>query len=494
MDKVVLIGKFKTPVSHHHHISDDSNNRLFMRRDQFVKVGNAGRQPTQGEIDRICAAYPVPVDAAWIFEGIPLAQFIASAVAKEFISLYGGREGTGLFEGIRRYKMLVPRFQQSAVTAGNLLEFWSILTRKMRCGIVSRRNDERLLTIVKTAPSLASLVLREISKHADVIVMLARQWAEREKLQSDKYLAAVETETGKRIDTKIEEMQIEDPDEREAQRAELWEVEVSNLQRGSQDSIVLKFDGLAEEDDEKVVLPVPAISSVAVRSHFRKAAMFHLLDKLGIEFDDLPKGVQALLYNGNNIEKGAKQRGSEHKLSKAVLDAYPSLGLFSGCSDYAMLGEGSLSVFAWLMCKENNDDLPKEYQTQTSAFDMLEPVTHYRHVQHLVDASPMPYSFEALVKGSRVAIELHLSAWSNRLQHGALVAAVETYVKLDSTFGGQSAGGYGLMDLVREWTQDDAECLAEYEAYLVEHRGELREGLLTGRLCAPLKDGQVMCQ
>lgn len=457
--QVQLTATCKTPLSHHHSEGDGSNFNLFRRKDQFVNIGTSGRMPAQEEVGQICAALPVPGDAAWIFDGISLAQFISAALVKEFIVAYGGKDGTGLFSGVERYTKLVPRFRQSAVMAGNLLEFWSMLTSKMLCGITPMRDDRRLLTIFKTAPSLAQLVLSEIAKHGDVIVMLGRQWAEDTKLQSEDYVAALET---KDID----------------------------VQLGSQENVLMSFDTLTENADKEVVLPVPSISSNALRSHLRKASMWHLLDSLGLEFDELPRGVQALLYNGSNLKQGAKKRSAEDRLNREVLNIYPSLALFSGCTDFSIMGEGNLSVFAWLMCRENNSMLDAKYHIKTSAFDMLEPVTHYQHVLRLNDESPMPFGFEALAKGSRFVIELHLSPWSNRLELGALVAAIEQYVRVDGTFGGQSARGYGLLDLEREWSQDDTNCLMEYEAYLAERKDKLGTGLTSGELCA----GVVMCR
>lgn len=454
-----LIATLKTPLSHHHSEGDGSNFNLFRRKDQFVTVGTSGRMPTQGEIDQVCAALPVPADAAWIFDNISLTQFIGAALAKEFITAYGGKDGTGLFSGIERYTKLVPRFRQSAVMSGNLVEFWSTLTGKMLCGITPMRDDRHLLTILKVAPSLASLVLSEIAKHGDVIVMLGRQWAEDTKLQSEDYVAALESRN-------------------------------LDVQLGSQENVVMSFDTLAQDADKKVVLPVPSISANALRSQLRKASMWHLLDCLVLEFDELPRGIQALLYNGSNLAQGAKKRSAEDRLNREVLNSYPSLGLFSGCTDFAIMGEGSLSVFVWLMCRENNDALDEQFRVQASAFDMLESMTHYKHVLHLDDASPMPFGFEALAQGSQFAIELHLSPWANQLERGALVAAVEQYVKVDSTFGGQSARGYGLLDLQREWSQDDAECLAEYETYLTTRKDELGAGLMSGELCT----GVVMCR
>ncbi len=457
--KYQLVATLKTSMSHHHSEGDGSNFNLFRRKEQFITVGNLGRMPTQAETDRVCAALPVPADPAWIFDNISLAQFIGAALAKEFITAYGGKDGTGLFSGVERYTKLVPRFRQSAVMSSNLVEFWSLLTGKMLCGITPMRDDRHLLTILKVAPSLASLVLSEIAKHGDVIVMLGRQWTEDTKLQSEDYVAALESRN-------------------------------LDVQLGDQESVVLSFDVLTQDVTERVVLPVPSISANALRSQLRKASMWHLLDCLSLEFSELPRGIQALLYNGGNLAQGAKKRSAEDRLNSEILMTYPSLGLFSGCTNYAIMGEGNLSVFAWLMCRENNSALDEQYHVQISAFDMLEPVTHYQHVLRLDDESPMPFGFEALAQGSQFAIELHLSPWSSRLERGALVATVEKYIEVDGTFGGQAARGYGLLDLSREWSQDDAECLAEYEVYLVEHKDELSAGLMSGELCA----GVVMCR
>ena len=441
-----LTAKFNSPVSHHDPCGDKSNVSLFLRRDQFVNVGRTGRLPTQAEIDTVCQRFPVHVEIAPFFEDLSLAQFIGTALVKEFVLLYGGGDGEGLFAGLERYKYLESRFQQSAVQAGNLMEFWALACRALKVGVSGGKNDQRLLSLLSLPPSLASLTLNEMVKHTTVVVMLGREWATTEKRQNAKYAVAADVEMA------------------------------------DEESVILSFEALTENDDEKVIMRVPAYSANSVRHEIvREPSMWHLLDRLDLTLDELPTGVAALLYNGNNIRQGAKKPDNAFKLTKQIRALYPHLGLIGGVTDSWMLGESNLAVFCWLMCQENNDDLPPQFHTQTSAFDMLDLVTMNRHALQ-VDQSPMPRSFEALAQGSRLAIQFRLSPYTTDLERGAMVAAVESYVERDSTLGGQSARGFGLMNLQREWSQTDADCLAEYEAHLGAYMDAMREGLLLGTL------------
>ena len=461
----------RSSLAHGHTVSDGSNFKLFYRREQFVRLAQSGEPPTQEQVDQLCAALPDRADATWLFEDASLAQFVGSAVVNTFIKIYNGPKGvgTGLFKGMERYRMLTTRLQPAAVMAqGNLLKMWSILTGKL-VGVENlppEKWDSYLFRLLKIPAVLSYLVCAEIAKHAGVIVMLGREWHQQTKYQSKDYIAALESE-------------------------DIY------IPLGNQESAVLSFKTLTEDDEQGIILPVPAMSTTALRSHYRKAATRHLLHRLELDFDTLPRGVRALGWNGGSVEQGSKARSNEPKLNTLARQAYPNLALFGGCAR-TIMGESELQVFGSLICRENNvdwagDQYPPEWQSNTSAFDMIAPTKNFRHVNRLPDESPNIYERETLAKGARIAIMLRLRPWATRLHVGALVAMVEQYVEDDSTFGGQSASGHGLLDLQREWTPDDNECLQEYEAYLQERKDELREGLLTGRLCVPLKDGEVMC-
>lgn len=443
-----MLAQFRTQASHHDPLGEKGTNRsMFLRRKQRVVVGQTGRAPSQVEIDQVCVTFPVPVDIAPFFENLTLAQFVGASLAKEFVMLYGAGDGTGLFAGMERYRFLQTRFQQSAVEALNLFEFWGIVCKALNVGISPEKHTRRLLSLLTLSPVLGNLVLGEIVKHSVVIVLMGQEWAKMTKRQDEAYCTQ------------------------------------AKLPQANPENAVLQF-GTVFSDDDVCYVDVPAYSANSARHELiREPGMWHLLDALGLELSELTKGARALLYNGNNIKKGSKAPTSASRTVKQIRALYPHIGLIGGCADWGMLGESTLSVHCWFRCKENNVSIDNsDYHSKVSAFDMLDRVQHNRHTLQVDPESAMMMTFESLAQGSELAVRLHLSPYHTRLERGAMVAAVETFVKMDSTLGGQTARGFGLVDLQREWSQDDSECLQEYEDYLRANRDTLRQGLLDGKL------------
>jgi CRISPR/Cas system CSM-associated protein Csm3 (group 7 of RAMP superfamily) len=96
----------------------------------------------------------------------------------------------------------------------------------------------------------------------------------------------------------------------------------------------------------------------------------------------------------------------------------------------------------------------------------------------------MPFSFEVLSKGTEILVRFALSPYSSELEIGALLAALETYQRADSTLGGQAARNFGLASVswLKEISVEDARCQVLYERYLEENKDRLRTELQQGTL------------
>jgi CRISPR/Cas system CSM-associated protein Csm3 (group 7 of RAMP superfamily) len=115
-----------------------------------------------------------------------------------------------------------------------------------------------------------------------------------------------------------------------------------------------------------------------------------------------------------------------------------------------------------------------------SAFDMLDDVTLTRQAGQ-VGSGQMIWSFETLAAGGQVLCRMHLVPFTPELTAGALLAAVETYLREDATIGGQAARGFGFVR--GEWlTAYDLAAREAYESYLAENREALGSGLRDGTL------------
>ena len=62
------------------------------------------------------------------------------------------------------------------------------------------------------------------------------------------------------------------------------------------------------------------------------------------------------------------------------------------------------------------------------------------------------------------------------------MAALDTYRTVDATVGGQSARGFGLLDMQFHECEYDTGKRQLYDAYLTENKERLRAELLNGQL------------
>jgi hypothetical protein len=428
--------KLLAPVKHDDPgVQDDSNASLFRRQLQRVQRPAAGRLATQDEVDALCRLFPVPVDIFPFFES--------------FAALYGGGEGSGLMEGMRRWTRLEDRCRQAAVRANTLLEFWSILCAEMRVVVGGGQHDRSLLTALTVPPALGGLVLQEFVSNTRLIVMLGREWNQTDKGRNPNY------------------------------------AEKAGVSLGTAEDQVLYFEAPSEAATSEISIRVPEFSGNSFRHQgIREPGAWHLLARLGIAFQSLPPGVQALLENGGNIAGGSSAPSNAFGLTQMIRQTFPLVGLVGGSTDSFILGESNLaSVNAWIVCRENNDALALAgVESDNSIFEMLDMWTQTRHANRS-EQSPMPYGFETLQKGTEVMVRLGLSPYIQPLEVGCLLAALETWRGADATIGGAAARGFGRVgceyhQVIEGW----AENLAAYESYLVENRESLTAALMIGTL------------
>lgn len=447
-------------VSHHDPgQADKSNFSQFRRKKVFVDLATSGQSVNQADLDEICRLNPIPASLEPIFRNLPLPHFLGAALFWRFITSYtrlNNGEGAGLFSGIERYRMLEERAAQQAVGSVTLFDFWGNLCRELQVPIESDRDLLWLLAV----PSLtAGIVLREIQERPRPLVTIALAW--RESLG-----ALWKPVWSNRKDKKqnSDERNIEEPS-----------VENDQLK-------ILRYE--ASEHDrssiQRIAVQMPDISPNSIRHEMvREPAMLHLLNRLGIGWHELPPGVAALLYSGGGIEAGESAPMNAHQLREIACRKIPTLGLLGGSTSGFMLGESSLKVNAWIICKENNEATKRiGIVSNESVFDMLDRETLVRHPAR-VGQTPMPFSFETVAQGGRIVVCFSLSVYARPYESGALAAAIKTFQDADGTIAGQSARGFGKVDL--EWVGEGPDS-ALYEEYLSVNREQIREWLLSGTL------------
>lgn len=441
-----------SPLSHHDpDQADKSNVSLFRRQAQDVPLSDTGRLPTQEEVDALAAGHPVPTDLAPLVRDLALPEFVAAALVKTFIARYGGMEGAGLFEGMDRYRRLEERFQQAAVQAGTLFTLWGHVCRAMQVPGAVGDVSAAALRLLTLPSSLGQMVLRVLAETPAPVVMVARLWAETEKHQSERYAKAAGTEQA----------------------------------TAGAEPLAFRADAL-RSSSETVTVQVPEYSANALRHELvREPLLWHLYTRLGIAFDG-PLGARtALFYNGGDLKRAGSS--GVFWLRKEIRTAYPSLALLSGSTDTFMLGESNLRIHCWLRCRENNRALSRAgLESDTSAFDLLDRVTLTRNAGRLGGQesvqTAMPFTFEALVPGAEIVARLSLSTYAQDLEAGALMAALTTFRERDMTLGGQSARGYGAVELEYHRSEHDADAEAAYEAHLEANAELLRAGIEKGTL------------
>lgn len=428
---IALRMRFLTPLSHHDPARSDTSNRNLFNRQRLVVRRQCVTVNT--DVSRLVALFVVPSDQVMLFEQLTEDEFLATALVYEFMSAYSTADGIGLFSGPERYRRLEERAAQWAVRATSIYRWWGGLARDLQVGLPLYGDGFRQAALFGVPAPVAQRVLATLADNATSAVMLARVW-------------------------------------REAKRDGASEVQIAPRPQTYQ-------------TDQQITLEVPAISANSIRHEMvREPGALHLLNALGLQFDDLPAAVATLLYNAGDLRTTAPEQA--FRMAREIRKQYPLLGLLGGATDGFLLGASNLEVSAWLIGVENHAALERYgIEPQLSLFDLLDDAEHTRHTQARVEGSPMPFGFETVCAGAEALVEFRLRPYATDLELGALLAALATYVGGDSTLFGGAARGYGLMTsqvLAMPDDADDAQAL--YEDYLMQHADILRAGLLDGTL------------
>lgn len=455
-----------TAASHHDpNLGVDANINLYNRQRVRQPYAPTGTPITDAAQTHVAEAFPIPEECFDIFADEPFERFVGIALMKVFMDKYtagADGDGTGIFEGVARYTRLYNRIELAAPRSANLKAFWSILCQDMKCGPVPI-HTQALFTCLAVPSRCHQTTLYELQKNAAMVVEMAHFWRKTELAANEKYATR------------------------------------SKLPQSSGKTKVLTFQQKTAPSGvtpTETSVAIPVHSGNDIRHDIRAAAMLHLFESLGFSRDTkLPASVKAMLENGGNIGKGVSAPSNDYSLTQTIRAKYPSLGLLGGCTSSFMLGDSNLhSVAPFWFGRENNRSLEKIFgvHAEHSLIDMLDDVTLHRHSGRWHDTSPMPYSFETVVAGSKLYVNFQFSPYTTDLERGAFWCALETYLKTDGHIGGQSAKGYGKADVEILRLADDVRAdwqlqADRYETYLQHNLIELTEGLQTGELCTGKK-------
>jgi hypothetical protein len=449
----------KTAVSHHDPaVQDDSNQQSFNRQKQIICQPTTLAAVNQEMIDRFAAAHPVPLDIAAICADLTFPEYAGVVLVRLFLDAYNSRDGAGIFEGMERYSRLEARLRHAAIASSTLRRLWDRLCDSLKVPIHGGDTDLPLLDVL-TLPGIAQqAVLRSLIQDYRSIVSIARLWHTTGKLENEAYAAAA------------------------------GQMAMVNPKR------VLEFAPLDAREVGAVIAEVPTISGNSLRHQMvREPGWLRLFGLLGMRdarpgLGPVPAGVEAMFYNGGNIESGAKQPSGTFGLAVAIRGAYPLLDLVGGVTDSFDVGESRLQIASWLVCRENAaalagtpaEDLPA---ARLSVFDMMDDVTITRHAGQ-VGEGQMIVGFESLCAGAQAFVRLSLVPHTEPRTHGALVDAIEAWRADDATIGGGAARGFG--HCTAEWLRRHEDADAYRQAYLDDvaaNADALREGLVSGTLC-----------
>jgi len=448
-----------TAISHHDPaVQDDSNTLLFNRQKQILPYAEELPDPERNKLHLFVGQHPYPYEIALVFEGLSLPEFVGVVLVRLFLDAYNRGEGTGVFEGMQRYSRLESRLRGAAISSYSLRHLWDRLCDKLRVPIHGGALDTELAGLFALPVATQQATLRSLTTDYRSIVSIARLWHTTEKMGDPEY----------------------------ADKAGEADVQIEPRQ-------TLEFGIQEGRPAGPAVVEIPTISGNSLRHQLvREPGWLRLFGLLGLREarpgqGPVPAGVEALFYNGGNIEAGAKQPSNTFKLASEIRETYPLLDLLGGVTDSFDLGESRLQLAAWLVCRENQTalvDTPAAYlpNANVSVYEMLDDVTITRQSGQAGEGQ-MIVSFETLAAGAQIYVRLSLTPFTRPVTHGALIDAVEAWQANDGTIGGGAARGFGHCE--SQWLTRHADADAYRQAYLDDiemRRDELREGLISGTM------------
>jgi hypothetical protein len=419
----------------------------------------------------LASQFPLDPDSpiAAALQELNAEEFAASALIyaliKELNNLNGG-EGEGLFEGIKRYNMLLSRVAiATSSTANSLFRLYSELLNQLK--ITSALNGLKdLLPYFFALPRVIQVgIIRCLATDSHSIIEgIARPWFDLEKTR-----AKAQRDGG--MFTPLN-----------------YYYDPAGRVQGSS----MEF---AEAS-------IPHVSENAFRHSVFRATLFnHLLSELDlgdisnvVKERLLPDWVTMLFSNGGNVQGGAQIPDNSAAINFAVKQTFPSMDLLSGCVPTHIMGDGRLSLAAYTLCVQNNEyTLPLGFSSDVDAATLLYEVTHTRQVpegmEKSKEAGQMLSSYTAMKRGSQILLTVNFSPFSPELTRGAAYFAVGEWLKSGGEIAGRGNTGNGQMQLLESraveglWQDDAPELLAEkYQEYIHANRERLRDELTSGRL------------
>lgn len=452
-----LVLTAKEAISHHDpKTGNDSNTLTFLRQKQFVK-----RDPTDTPVfahlvEAICEQNRMPETISNLTSRSDIVEWLSVAYIRVFLDIHNKGKGEGLLKGPKRFQMLENRLQTAATRCSKLPTLWDALTNDLKLDIQDSHWDKEIVAFFTLPPSIQYQMLTTMSKQHRTTVVLARVWHTKNKYQSEAYCKKAKVPFA--------------PEPLETRSFANEDV---------------------PEPPDQIILNVPAISVNSLRHQLvREPSWLHLCNALGIEpkargEGPLPVGADSIFANGGNIQAGASQPSNAFFLAGEIRKAYPSLDLLGGTTSSFDLGESKLKTSAWIVCRENFDNLPDALretpQAQTSIFEMLDEVTRTR-MATADGQGQMIYNYETLIAGTKIYVELTLTPYTMEITEGALAAALRYYEENDNVVGGQSARGHGHVSVA--WLTNTPGYASDYGDYLVEFADKLHDGLTDKTLCS----------
>ena len=471
---VELILTAQSPIIHGDpSVQRDTNITTFNRQKQILSLDPLfyGSGDDERLLKAISEHHPVTSGLKKLFMQASTAEVIAVILVRLFIEIYSGK---GLFVDADRYTTLEGRVKAASMKAGSLSTFWGGLLDAMTVNIQPGAYDGVLGEIFSLSQKLQALALSVLVENGAVVIFKARLW--------NNALKDARKNEGPAANSKIDTQRlISDPDVTDGKAETLDLLAMLANPTDSQ-----------REETQSSVIEVPTVSPNTIRNRLiRTPGWEHLCAALGFNAmhpgdGDLPLGVEALFVNGGNIESGGKQPNAPEAMANAIRRKYPLVDLLGGVINSVILGRSCLSVNSWLVCRENAAILERtsaagRSNLRISAFQMVDSEMKIRTKTSRGVGQSMANA-ESLAIGSEIFVRLTLAPFTQDLTKGALFAALRTFEAMPHV-GAHSSTGGGLMDmdLTREIDGADA-LLALYEEYLVEHKDELRQGLVTGTL------------
>lgn len=474
---VELVLRAKSPIVHGDPaVSNSSNIASFNRQKQVLPIARAfAEDGDDARLLRVIAdRHPCTMAIRKLFAQSSTAEVIAVILVRLFIKIYSGQ---GLFNDVDRYAMLEKRIKSASMKTGSLSLFWAELLNMMQVGIHPTGFDEDLGSIFSLSQKLQSMTISTLVSNGSVIIFKARLWNNALKEHEDSMPERLDSQ---KLVQGLEVGAANNEDENAAKALDLLNM-LCNV-----------ADPMWGGQKHSTIVEVPHVSANTIRNRLVRAPGWeHLCVALGLDAQhpgdgDLPLGVEALFVNGGNIESGAKQPNNPEAMANAIRRQYPLLDLLGGVINAVILGRSCLSVNSWLVCRENaaileNTTVADSPNMKISSFHMIDDTTKVR-TKTMRGVGQQISNAETLASGTEIFVKLTLTPFTTDLTKGALFAALRTFESMPY-IGGQSAVGQGLVSMdIRKTLPDEDELLEQYEKYLEDNRGKLREGLTSGTL------------